>query len=818
MQTYSLNGDWRFRRWGGGEWREGKVPGSVLTDMICLEELPENLFVRDSELRLQSLLEADYEYEKSFMSSCEWFEYDKLLLRMEGIDTIAEIRLNGKLLAQTDNMHRTYEWDVLELLCHGENVLHIVLRSASRHIREKQEMDPLWGITMCQAGYPHIRKAHYMFGWDWGAYVPDSGIWRNVALVGLHSGRLAETQFKQTHVDDRVQLQVAIRLERTDCLPLLVEMQVTEPHGRRWTTITSVIQEAELALVIEQPLLWWPNGLGQQPLYEVKLVVKHGGDLLEEKTYRIGLRTIKVSMDKDEWGREFAFQVNGTKIFAAGACYIPEDHVLGRRTPEKTEQLLRDARESNFNCIRVWGGGFYPDDHFYDMCDQLGLLVWQDLMFACAQYRLTDAFRDTVLHEVEDNVKRIRHHASLAMVCGNNELEMFWEAGVIPHDDRLRSDYLMLFEQLLPPLLNQLCPDILYWPSSPSSGGGFKEANGQSTGNSHNWGVWFSNQPTISYRNSFSRFVSEYGAQSMACLSTIESFTAKEDHNLFSPIMELHQKNPDGNRKILHHITEQFRFPKDFSSLIYLSQVMQAESVRCGAEHWRRNRGRCSGSLYWQLNDCYPGHSWSSIDYGGRWKALQYAAKRFYSPLLLSVWRHEDGVSLDVCNETLHACEGNVYWAILRYDGGILQEGREAVHLKPGSSTHLLHMRQPDEMDNRLGSGVYVQAELRDSNDRMVSRGTGLFRKPKELQLPKPNLKLAWTKEKDDWKLTLKSDQLALFVEVVVEGSDLPLSDNFFDLHPGQSYSIRLSGSNWHGSPEEMAARTIVRSYVDSYH
>ncbi len=371
-------------------------------------------------------------------------------------------------------------------------------------------------------------------------------------------------------------------------------------------------------------------------LYTVRAELLNGTRVLDSWEKRIGLRTMEIKRQKDSWGESFEMCVNGVSIFAMGADYIPEDNLLPRVTAERTRRLLEDCKLANYNAIRVWGGGYYPDDWFYDACDELGLVVWQDFMFACAIYELTEEFEENIRREVIDNVRRLRHHASLGLWCGNNEMEWQVDDDVYFATHKQKADYIRMYEYLIPKTLREHDPVTFYWPASPSSGGGFDEPNDPNRGDVHYWDVWHGDKPFTEYRKFFFRNASEFGFQSFPCLKTVESFTKPSDRNIFSYVMEKHQRNKSANGKIMNYMAQTFLYPTDFDTLLYASQLLQAEAVRYGVEHWRRNRGRCMGAIYWQVNDCWPVASWSSIDYYGRWKALHYMARRFYAPVLLS--------------------------------------------------------------------------------------------------------------------------------------------------------------------------------------
>ena len=493
-----------------------------------------------------------------------------------------------------------------------------------------------------------LRKAHYMFGWDWGPQLPDAGIFRSVYLSGFSIARLDDVRIRQEHGAGGVKLSVESsvrKLSESDTAGSgMLVCKITAPDGTVLTVEKEVGINETIEALIEAPQLWWPNGYGAQPLYTVRVELRMSDSVLDVWERTIGLRTVTVCTDADEWGNQFAFVVNGQKIFAMGANYIPEDNLLGHLSEERSERLIRDCARANFNCIRIWGGGYYPEDYVYDACDRYGILVWQDLMFACNVYDLNDEFEANILAETADNVKRIRHHACLGLWCGNNEMEWGWRdwGRLEGHRPKYKADYTKIFEMLLPRLVKQVDDQTYYWLSSPSSGGSFDDPNDFNRGDNHYWEVWHSNKPFTEYRDFYFRFCSEFGFQSFPGKKTLDSFSLPEDQNIFSEVMESHQKNGLANTKIFSYISGYYKYPKDMESIAYISQILQLKAIQYGVEHWRRNWGRCMGSIYWQLNDCWPVASWASIDYYGRWKALHYGAKRFYARFMATACEKEE--------------------------------------------------------------------------------------------------------------------------------------------------------------------------------
>ena len=627
MIKQTLNGKWLFKEFNQKQWYEATVPGTVYTDLLN-NHLMENPYWKDNEQAALKLMEKDYIYVKNFDISEEMIICNKILLHFDGIDTAAGIFLNGQKLAHVDNMHRIWEFDVKGYLKQSENELKIILESPLRYCETAFEKCKTLGSEDAIDGFVHMRKAHCMFGWDWGAHLPDAGIFRNVSLIGVAEGRINDIYIRQKHFSDYVELKFEVNTEVKDGIISSWEIEITDPDGRKKQYTDSVA-----CINIENPQLWWPHGYGQQKLYTIEVQLKVEDEVVDTWKRRIGLRTLTVCTEKDQWGNVFAHEVNGVKIFAMGADYIPEDHILGFTSPQRTRRLIKDCLFANFNTIRVWGGGYYPEDWFYDLCDEYGIIVWQDFMFACAVYELTPEFEKNITQEFIDNIKRLRHHASLGLWCGNNEMEMFvaqrnrW----VKKETEIR-DYLFMYERIIPEVLSQYDPETFYWPASPSSGGSFDEPNSADRGDVHFWDVWHKNSPFTEYRKYYFRYLSEFGFQSFPSLETIKEFTDEpSDFNPFSYIMEKHQRNYGANGKILNYMQQMFLYPTKFDTFIYASQLLQAEAIKYGVEHFRRNRGRCMGAIYWQLNDCWPVISWSSVDYCGRYKALHYYAKRFFS-------------------------------------------------------------------------------------------------------------------------------------------------------------------------------------------
>ena len=801
MITAEIHSGWQMRQAGWEEFLPASVPGSVYHDLMQNGKM-DDPFWRDNFPKALKRMDHDYEYKTEFAADKALLKSDAVLLRFEGIDTVADIFLNGEKLGHTENMHRTFEFEVKDLLKEEGNELRVLLHSPTRFIKEEYKHNVADGSEEAMVGFANLRKTHCMFGWDWGPRLPDAGLWRPVKLLGIEKARVDSVYVTQKHEDGKVTLHFDVDADVYDREALMgYTVLITDPDGKE-----TLCKGSPEEIAIERPQLWWPNGFGAQPLYTVEVRLYAGGKQVDAWKKRIGLRTLTMHIEKDAYGESFAHEVNGVQVFAMGADYIPEDSIFPHINEARTRELLRQCKEAHFNTIRVWGGGYYPDDWFYDACDEMGLMVWQDFLFACAVYNLTDEFEDNIRAEFADNIKRLRHHASLALWCGNNEMEMFVERGLWVKTPIQKSDYVKMYEYILPKVLKELDPQTFYWPASPSSGGGFDDPNGFDRGDVHYWDVWHGNVPFTDYRRYYFRYLSEFGFQSFPSVETVKTFALPEDCNPFSYVMEKHQRNNAANGKIMNYLYQTYLYPTSFDAFVYASQLLQADAIRYGVEHFRRNRGRCMGAVYWQLNDCWPVISWASIDYCGRWKALHYAAKRFFRPLTLSCaeeglltqnpninferYEYEEnalkkGMRLCVENETMLSHTVEVTWQLRRADASVIRQGRETMTVEPLSSKWLEY----EDFDDADTFGDYIAYQMTE-NGAPAASGTALFCAPKHFRFADPQLALRV--EGDEIVVTAAA--YARSVQILNADDTLKLADNFFDMNAGETRVRILSG------------------------
>ncbi len=815
LTTLSLSGPWQFAKADTDDWLPAQIPGCVHSDLLREGHISDPYY-RDHELQLQWIGEAAWLYRREFEVDPSYLKMSRVLLRCEGLDTFASIRVNDRDAGRADNMHRTWEFDVRDLLVPGTNRIEVRFDSVLPYIRERQAGErPMYawnsagGVALDGAAW--VRKMPCNFGWDWAPMLVSCGIWREISLVAFHTARIADVQpVQHHHADGSVEIDAHIDLERLGGEKLTVSGELIAPDG----TITRASAEvgadsAVLHFHVADPCLWWPNGMGAQPLHTLRV---EAGD--DARSLRIGLRRIELQREPDQWGETFQFAVNGVPFFAKGANWIPVDPFPAPYDDARHRHLLGSARDAHMNMLRVWGGGVYPDSRMFDLCDEMGLLVWQDFMFACSLYPAFDAaYMENVKAEARDNVRRLRHHASLALWCGNNELEQGLVAAEWTPTTMSWADYGLLFDHTLPEITAALDPATPYWPCSPHTPRGDRaNFNDSRSGDAHLWTVWFSDAPFESYRTCKHRFNSEFGFQSFPERRTVEAYTEPADRNLTSRIMTHHQRSAPGNARIFQKMLDWFRVPRDFDSSLRLSQITQGLAIGMGVEHWRRSMPHGMGTLYWQINDCWPCASWSSIDSFGRWKALHYMARRFFAPLLVSGVEDKAAgtAEIHVTSDMLESRNIEVRW-LLTDAAGKKRAGDSIIHsTAPRASACVATLDLREHLDALEPHNAILWLELLDAG-RVVSDTIVWFARPRLFDWPSPRIE----SRIEQGAVRLTTDAPAPWTWLESPEHDLILSDNFFHLRPGVEKTLTFTPPD--GIDFDSAARSLrVRSLRDT--
>lgn len=778
--------NWEFKNSKDKSWLPAKVPGTVHLDLMNNKVIPDP-YKDENEKKVQWIETEDWEYQTHFNITQKELENQHADLVFNGLDTFSEIYLNGKLLKKTDNMFRKWEIPVKELLKKGDNELKIKFISA---VEEGKKLAKQVPFTMPESPRSFIRKAQYQFGWDWGPRLVTAGIWKEVKVEFWNTAKVENIKIEQKDLSDKnanLHIHALILAEK--------EGKYTFTINNKASTIQLKKGENRLNLpfAIQNPKRWQPNGWGEPHLYDMKISLQKDHQLLSVETVKIGLRTVELVQEKDGKGKSFYFKVNGNPLYIKGTNWIPADSFSPRITKEKYQKLIRDTKDANMNMIRIWGGGIYEDDEFYKACDENGILVWQDFMFAGSFYPADDAFLTNVKEEVKDQVNRLQNHPSIALWCGNNEIDEaivnwgYQKQFKYSKNDSLQvwKDYKKLFHEAIPNALqeNLTAGKNIYWPSSPSIGWGHKES--LTEGDSHYWGVWWGEQPFEIYNEKVGRFMSEYGFQGMPTLETTKSmFSETPDLSLQNPTIKAHEKHARGWEIINEYMKRDYNIPTDFVQYNYVSQLLQARGMQIAIEAHRRARPYNMGTLYWQLNDCWPVVSWSSIDYLGNWKAFHYQAKRSFEPVLVSVAETDKAYDLYLMNDDLKDFNFSLKSELIDFEGKKLWENHKLGTLKANTSEKIVRINQSELAPFDLSKAVLKIT----SNDSKIEK-LFFFSRPKDIKLTKPNITV---KKISPTEIEVSTNVLAKDVYLI---GDTHFSDNFFDLLPKTSKKITLSKS-----------------------
>lgn len=797
-------------------WHHATVPGVVPTDLLAAGLIPDP-FYRDNESHLQWMGLTDWEYRTTLNLTPAQLKHRHVELVFDGLDTFADVFLNDQQVLHADNMFRTWRVDA-KALHPGANQLRVVLHSAIGTMLPKVKAMQFRLPTVGQvqdvseegvATDPYVRKAPYSYGWDWGPRFVNAGIWKDVHLVTWNDVRVDRLHIAQTQVTKGVaqlQAQLDLTTDHAQTATLTVEGHLLHgvPSARATRTMHLATGRNQISLALEvlNPALWYPVGYGAQPRYDFTAKLT-GAGISEHASTRTGLRSVELRREKDEIGRSFFFVINGKPVFAKGADVIPFDSFAPRVTPAQHRQILQSAVDAHMNMVREWGGGYYESDDFYDIADELGILVWQEFMFGGAMIPGDDqipGFRENVRREAIDQVDRLRDHPSIVLWCGNNEVESGWfhwgdrlsfkKTVTRDQQERVWQDYLLVMDDVLKNVVATHHADIPYTPSSPHAAYD-QNTDLQTDGDLHYWAVWGQTAPVPEYNKITPRFMSEYGFQSFPEMRTIRAFAQPEDLTLESDVMAAHQKNKGGNGRIKTYMDAEYPPPKDFAGFVYLSQVQQAEAIRVAADHLRSSRPRTMGSLYWQLNDCWPVASWASIDYYGRWKALQYYARKFYADIALAPYQHDGVVDTTIISDLDTATNITLKVTLMSFDGKVYSTTENALSVPAASALVASHLVVADLLGTHPAAATLAWFTLSIQGHIVADRAV-YFGHVKDLQLPKPTITRAWSGTPDKPLLTLQSPTLARNVWLSFGDRDVQLSDNSFDLIPGQPVTIEI--------------------------
>ncbi len=782
-QRSLINEDWKFKQETKENWLPAKIPGTVHTDLLA-NKVIEDPFFGTNEKQLQWIENENWNYKTSFSISKSELKFKNIALEFKGLDTYATVFLNGKPILEANNMFRTWKIPVKSNLIQGENNIEIKFKSAVLAGKGKAKKLP---YILPGDEKVFTRKAQYQYGWDWGPRFVTAGIWKDVNLNFWNNVTIENVSYNQLELNDRkavLEFITEIKADRVSTIQLKINEIIETFNLKKGLNKIKMIYE------IKNPKRWWTNGLGEANLYPFEISLIDHKKIVSSKKLNIGLRTIELIQEKDKIGTSFYFKLNGIPVFMKGSNYIPDDSFMPRVSDSIYKARIKTAVESNMNMLRVWGGGIYASDTFYDECDKNGILVWQDFMFACAMYPGDADFLNNVKYEIIDNVTRLQNHPSLAIWCGNNENDEGWknwgwqkQYNYSKSDStKIWNDYEKLFHKLIPQTLDSLQPKNkpIYWPSSPSIGWGKKESMTQ--GDSHYWGIWWGKEPFEIYKKKVGRFMSEYGFQGMPNLETLQKVVPQNELNLTSEAIKNHQKHPTGYETINEYMGRDYIVPKDFENYTYVSQLLQADGMKTAMEAHRRAKPNCMGTLYWQFNDCWPVSSWSSIDYYGNWKAFQYQVKRSFENLLISVNEESDFYKVYVVNDNLEKYSDKIVLELTSFDGKLLWNASKEINVEDNSSSVVFEIPKSDFSKFYLQQAV-LNVQIRDATSNYF------FGKPKELKLTKPTIKIT---KIDELNYEVASDVLAKNV-YLSSNENAHFSDNYFDLLPNQKVKIKLS-------------------------
>ncbi len=830
----SLSDGWKMRETTSKEWFEATVPGCVHSDLLQNKQIPEPYY-RTNEKQLQWIDKKDWEYATTIDVSAAILATENIELVFKGLDTYADVYVNEKLVLSADNMFREWTIDAKKQLKLGPNSLRIVFKSPivaglellKAHgyvLKATNDQAENGGLTKDQLVSPFIRKAPYHFGWDWGPRFVTSGIWQPVVLRAWNDVKIADFWVQQQSLNDKLAtLNGQIEIQSSKNQQAVISILV---NGKSVSTKSYALaigaNTVDVPFEIKNPTRWWTNGLGKAYLYNISASVATESNT-DSESCKIGLRTLRLVQKPDSVGHSFYFELNGVPVFAKGANHIPNDMFLEKVTKEVYDWEVETAVKSNFNMLRVWGGGIYENDYFYELCDKNGILVWQDFMFACSLYPGNEAFLESVTKEAVYQVKRLRNHASIALWCGNNEIDVAWQ-NFVPHGGwgwkksytepqkkEIWSAYDTIFNKILANAVAKHAPQTPYWHSSPASAVPQAHAtNINKSGDVHYWDVWHRKKPFLYYTWNIGRFMSEYGFQSFPELETVKKYALPSDYDIESEVMRHHQRSAIGNVTIKDYMDRYYQKPLDFEKFLYVGQVLQAYGIQTAVEAHRRAMPFNMGTLYWQINDCWPVASWSSTDYYRRWKALQYEIKRSFKPILISAHAKADSTYLTVVSDKLKDVDALLEMTVCDFSGKVIRSKALNVNIKANSVTRILKDITTNISTNLTSN--YIHFKLK-SNKKLIAQRIYFLEQPKNLELAKPNISFKISEGKSSRTIRLKTDVLAKDVYLNFKDTEGFFSDNYFDLVPGVEKIITFTCKSNNNAKSKLEIISLVDSY-----
>lgn len=816
-----LNAEWKFKESGKDQWHKAVVPGNVHLDLEKSGVI-KNPFSGTNENDIQWIEKKDWVYEGIFSVDENILDYTNIEIEFEGLDTYSDVFLNGEKIITSKNMFIAYSAEVKKLLKKGENTLKVIFHSPIKMAMPLFEKSKYTYPADNDRSEEHLsvftRKAPYHYGWDWGPRFVTSGIWRPINIKAWSDVKINDIHFVQKSLtDDRAELSFEYEINSSADQSISVEIKAKEFETfSKDFDLKKGVNMVSVGFNVENPHKWWPNGMGEAYLYNVISELKIDGSLVAEKRNRIGLRTIEVINEPDSLGESFYMKVNGKPTFLKGANYIPNDSFLGRVNDSVYKQNFKNAIASNMNMLRVWGGGVYEDNKFYELADENGILIWQDFMFSCTMYPSDDDFLKDVEDEAIYNIKRLRNHASLAMWCGNNEIEVGWDnwgwqdSYKYTEEDQkeLLDGYDKLFNKLLPEKVKELDNKKFYYPSSPISNWGNK--SDFSIGDNHYWGVWWGKKTFESFNEFVPRFMSEFGFQSFPPMETIAKFSDKDSWDIDSDIMKSHQKSSIGNITIKEYMERDYKMPNTFEDFVYLNQVMQAEGMRIAFEAHRRNKPFNMGTLYWQFNDVWPAVSWSGIDYYGRWKAMQYFVAKSFEPVITSAVLKDGILQVNIISDLIQSKKVTSDIKVVTLAGETIWNRDQDVVLKENDNRIIIEEDLEQILGNYKPSQVVLVMNTVYDNNNLES--TFLFSKVKKLALTKPDIKVVSKVIHGGYVLTIKADTFVknLQLSSSVDGA---WSNNYFDLQANKEYQVIFETKNNFDINSSLKLKSIRNTY-----